>query len=79
MDRFDREILEYVRSWTPYGGPPSDEVLAEFGLTLSQLADRVDLIIREENARRDQEFRQPWLRVQTPSQRPAAADARIRR
>jgi hypothetical protein len=65
MNRFDREMLDYVRSWAPYGGPPSDEVLAEFGLTPSELADRVDHIISAENARRNQELRQPWLR-QTP-------------
>ena len=27
MDRFDREILDFMRSWAPYGGPPADEVL----------------------------------------------------
>ncbi len=45
MDRFDREILDYVRSWSPYGGPPADEVLAEFGLTPGQLTERVNHII----------------------------------
>jgi hypothetical protein len=75
MDRFDREILDFVRSWAPYGGPPSDEVFAEFGLTPSQLADRLDLIVSAENARRDRELRQPWLRVQTPAPRPPAPSA----
>ncbi|MBI3214979.1 MAG: hypothetical protein HYZ38_14225 [Mycobacterium sp.] len=65
MDRYDRDLLDYVRSWTPYGGPPSDEVLAEFGLTPSQLVDRVNLIITTEKARREEELQQPWLRVQS--------------
>jgi hypothetical protein len=64
MDRFDREILDYVRSWSPYGGPPSDEVLAEFGLTPGQLAERVHRIIAAENARHVEELAQPWQRVQ---------------
>lgn len=64
MDRFDREILDYVRSWSPYGGPPADEVLAEFGLTPGQLAERVHHIIAAENARHFLELAQPWRRVQ---------------
>ena len=75
MDRFDRDILEFVRSWAPYGGPPSDEVLAEFGLTPSQFAERVDLIISAENARRDRERRQPWLRVGNSAPRSTAPSA----
>lgn len=69
MDRFDREILDYVRSWSPYGGPPADEVLAEFGLTPGQLAERVDHIIAAENARHFQELAQPWRRVQASRER----------
>jgi len=63
MDRFDREILEYVRSWRPYGGPPEDEVLTEFGLTPSQLVERVNTIIATQKARREEQVRRPWLRV----------------
>ncbi|WP_123025015.1 DUF3263 domain-containing protein [Mycolicibacterium stellerae] len=75
MDRFDRDILDFVRSWAPYGGPPSDEVIAEFGLTPNQFAERVDLIISAENARRDRELRQPWLRVGSPAPRSSAPSA----
>ncbi|MGK2867376.1 MAG: DUF3263 domain-containing protein [Mycobacterium sp.] len=69
MDRFDREILDYVRSWSPYGGPPADEVLAEFGLTPGQLTERVNHIIAAENARNFQELAQPWRRVQASRER----------
>ena len=41
MDRFDREILDFMRSWAPYGGPPADEVLEEFGMTRDELVDRM--------------------------------------
>jgi hypothetical protein len=63
MDRYDRDILDFVRSWAPYGGPPADEIWAEFGMTREQLFDRVDVIISAERARRDSELRQPWLRM----------------
>lgn len=69
MDRFDREILDYVRSWSPYGGPPADEVLAEFGLTPGQFTERVNNIIAAENARQFEELAQPWRRVQASRER----------
>jgi hypothetical protein len=50
--RFDRDLVAFVRSWAPYGGPPADEVMVEFGLTLDQLADRMQLIAATERARR---------------------------
>jgi hypothetical protein len=65
MDRFDRQILDFMRSWAPYGGPPADEVLAEFGMTRDELIDRAHLILATEAARREREQRQPWLGVQT--------------
>jgi hypothetical protein len=65
MDRFDRQILDFMRSWAPYGGPPADEVLAEFGMTRDELVDRAHLILATEVARRERELQQPWLRLQT--------------
>jgi hypothetical protein len=67
MDRFDRQILDFMRSWAPYGGPPADEVLAEFGMTREELIDRAHLIVATEAARREREQRQPWLGVQKRS------------
>ena len=68
MDRFDRDILDFVRSWAPYGGPPTDEIWAEFGMTRKQLFDRLDVIISAERARRDRELRRPWLRMPLTTQ-----------
>ncbi|BBY26892.1 hypothetical protein [Mycolicibacterium sediminis] len=70
MDRFDRQLMDFVRSWAPYGGPPSDEVMLEFGMTREQLTERITLIVASEQARREQELHRPWLRM--PSGRPAA-------
>ncbi len=39
-DRFAHDIVTFMRSWAPYGGPPADEVLPEFGLTRDQLVAR---------------------------------------
>jgi hypothetical protein len=64
MDRFDREILDFMRSWAPYGGPPADQALEEFGLTRDELIDRVHLIVATEAARREREQQRPWLRLQ---------------
>lgn len=53
-----------MRSWAPYGGPPPDEeVLPEFGMTREQLIERFHQILADENARRERERRQPWLRI----------------
>lgn len=62
-DRFSRDILAFVRSWAPYGGPPADEVLIEFGLTKDQLLQRLAEITSAEAMRREQALRQPWLRL----------------
>jgi hypothetical protein len=64
MERFDREILDFMRSWAPYGGPPADQVLEEFGMTRDELIDRMHLIVATEAAQRERELRRPWLRVQ---------------
>ena len=64
MDRFDREILDFMRSWAPYGGPPAEEAMEQFGMTRDELIDRMHLIVATEAARRDREQRQSWLRVQ---------------
>ena len=45
MDSFDRQIVQYVRSWAPFGGPPQDEILPLFGLTFPQFDQRFRDII----------------------------------
>ena len=60
-DRFAHDIVTYMRSWAPYGGPPDDEVLPEFGMTRDQLVLRYQQIAASEAARRQRELRQPWI------------------
>jgi hypothetical protein len=40
MDPFDRQIVQYVRLWAPYGGPPQEEILPRFGLSVPQFKKR---------------------------------------
>ena len=62
-DRYEHDIVTFMRSWAPYGGPPADEVLPEFGLTREQLVARYHQILDAEALRRAEELRQPWLRI----------------
>ena len=62
-DRYEHDIVTFKRSWAPYGGPPADEVLPEFGLTREQLVARYHQILDAEAMRRAEELRQPWLRI----------------
>ena len=34
VDRFDMEIVEFMLSWAPYGGPPEEECVPLFGCPL---------------------------------------------
>ncbi|WP_111511421.1 hypothetical protein [Mycobacterium kyogaense] len=68
-DRYEHDIVTFMRSWAPYGGPPADEVLPEFGLTREQLVARYHQILDAEAMRRAEELRQPWLRIRrSPTQ-----------
>ncbi len=46
MDWFDRRIVQYMLRWHPFGGPPEDEVLPRFGMSLPQLRRRFNRIVR---------------------------------
>lgn len=50
-DRFAHDIVTFMRNWAPYGGPPADEVLPEFGLTREQLVTRYQEIVAAAAAR----------------------------
>ena len=78
-DRFERDIVTFVRSWAPYGGPPTDEVLAEFGLTRDQLVARYHQILAAVSARRERERRQPWLALRRDAERGAESQPDDRR
>jgi hypothetical protein len=67
-------MLNFWLSWMPYGGPPYEEVITEFGMSVAQMERRLTALVR---ARLE-------LRVPTDEQTPltrvglAAALSRLR-
>jgi hypothetical protein len=45
VDLFDMEIVEFVLSWVPYGGPPTDECVPLFGMARHRLLARFREIV----------------------------------
>ncbi|KAA0090911.1 hypothetical protein CIW49_31480 [Mycolicibacterium sp. P1-18] len=71
-DRFAHDIVTFMRNWAPYGGPPADEVLPEFGLTREQLVTRYQEIMAAAAARRASASRPAPGGFARPTRRPAA-------
>lgn len=69
-DRFAHDIVTFMRNWAPYGGPPADEVLPEFGLTRDQLVTRYQEIMTAAAARRAPFGRPSPGRLSRPTNRP---------
>lgn len=40
LDRFDRDLLTFILSWAPYGGPPNDECFVQFGMDVERVRER---------------------------------------
>ena len=40
LDRFDRDLLAFLLSWAPYGGPPDNECFVEFGMNADRVRER---------------------------------------
>jgi hypothetical protein len=40
LDRFDRDLLAFILSWAPYGGPPENECFVEFGMSSDRVRER---------------------------------------
>lgn len=45
LPRFETELLAWVIAWAPYGGAPDDETFPEFGLSSSEVAERVTRLV----------------------------------
>jgi hypothetical protein len=45
LERIDREIIEVLLCWTPYGDPPDDDVAIRFGMTLKQVKGHVARLV----------------------------------
>jgi hypothetical protein len=46
LDRFDLEIVEFMLTWAPYGGPTEEECMPLFGMTPARLETRFRTIVR---------------------------------
>jgi hypothetical protein len=46
LDRFDLEIVEFMLTWAPYGGPTEQECMPLFGMTPARLEIRFRTIVR---------------------------------
>jgi hypothetical protein len=53
MDWFDRQIVQFIVWWAPFGGPSEEDTLPRFGLTPEQLARRFDRIVSKLSASED--------------------------
>jgi len=72
-DRFTHDIVTFMRSWAPYGGPPADEVLPEFGMTRDQLVRRYQEILAHRAAEAEQMRLKPWLALRHNASRGEAS------
>lgn len=53
MTAFDRELVEFVVAWLPYGGPSEEEAFVEFGMSRERLRQRFLQIVRRFRSRSD--------------------------
>lgn len=45
LHSYDRQMVEMFVTWSPYGGPPEDEIWIEFGISSDRLLERVTAIV----------------------------------
>jgi hypothetical protein len=45
LDRFDRDLLAFMLSWAPYGGPPDRECFVEFGMSADRVQERCRQVV----------------------------------
>ena len=45
LDRFDRDLLAFLLSWAPYGGPPENECFVEFGMSIDRVRERCAQVV----------------------------------
>ncbi|MDT5346888.1 MAG: hypothetical protein QOH91_175 [Mycobacterium sp.] len=41
LDGYDRDLLRYVLSWAPAGGPAPDDIMPRFGVSSRELRPRI--------------------------------------
>jgi len=73
LERFDRDLLTFVLSWAPYGGPPDDECLIQFGMSANRVRQRCHELIC---IARPSDYEAPEFQLLLSAARAAAADRR---
>ncbi|MDF3312691.1 hypothetical protein P3H15_47995 [Rhodococcus sp. T2V] len=43
----EENIIDFVKRWQPYGGPPPDEIFVSFGMTPARFIDKLRKILPE--------------------------------
>ena len=39
LPRQSDELIRFAQNWIPYGGPPSDEIMVQFGMTMARFSE----------------------------------------
>jgi hypothetical protein len=73
LERFDRDLLTFVLSWAPYGGPPEDECLIQFGMSAKRVRRRCHELIC---TARPHEYEAPESQLLLRASRAAGVDRR---
>lgn len=45
MDAESLAIVDFAVRWLPFGGPPADDILVEFGISMLTFAQRIEKIL----------------------------------
>jgi hypothetical protein len=73
LERFDRDLLTFVLNWAPYGGPPDDECLIQFGMSADRVRQRCHELIC---TARPHEYEAPESQLLLRASRAAGVDQR---
>ena len=85
LDRFDRDLLVFILSWAPYGGPPDNECFVEFGMSAERVRERCVQVVSTTRAvdcgdeERELLLRTCKLLLGSPSQRDSRSNASLNR
>jgi len=85
LDRFDRDLLVFILSWAPYGGPPDNECFVEFGMSAERVRERCVQVVSTTRAvdcgedERALLLRTCKLLLGSPSQRHSRSNALLNR
>jgi hypothetical protein len=47
VNQFDRQLMQHLLAWAPYGRPPREDCLSQFGIPAPRFEERVHEIVAE--------------------------------